>query len=1316
MSVVSQETNVQYVTDGSTAVFGVPFYFVQPQDLLVQSIDQNGIVVTYGLTTNYFVQGTTDIFGWYPNGGVVNFIQPLPANLVLLIGRSTPRIYNNLFTDGFPFTAQSVNHSYDKLTLVDQELTDVQYLGLALGPPTIDNVNYLIGNWFKNARPTLQGPYGWVCIQSGYPGPSIFEPFGWITTSPFINSEGPTPPLNPQPGNLWFDCADLQLYIWYDDGNSSQWVPVINQGEWAPITNPAGGQNNYAPINNPDFTGNIFLNGIPFAPNPTVSDGPPPTPVTGQLWFDCVGNQLYVYDDGQWVAATNPGTFAPLVNPTLGQNNYAPGINPAGGQGNYAPIDNPDFTGSIFFNGQPFTASVISTAAVPLNPTNGLLWYDCVGNQLYVFDNGQWVIANNPGVFAPLLNPVDGQNNYAAINNPNFTGTVTLNALPFVGAPQVLPYPPGEPTQGQLWFDCVGLQLYVWDDGQWVQANNQGTFAPLVNPSGGANNYAPVESPDLTGVATARTPAAGDNSNAIATTAFVDFAIASGGSSTAGVSSFNARTGTVNLTLADITGASGAPIDSPAFTGTPTAPTPAPGDSSTLLATTAFVTAEIATIPAGGVTSFNTRTGAVTLTTSDVTGVGGALVNSPVFTGLPAAPTAPFGTSTTQLATTAFVAAAMAAGSPGVTSFNSRTGPVTFQATDLTAVGGALLASPSFTGVPLAPTATPGTSTTQIASTAFVAAAIAAMPSGGVTSFNGRTGAVVLTLADITTAGGAPTASPTFTGTVTFPDTGTWNASGINVTGINASNIITGPLTASGAVNFGIPLPIASGGLGAAVTPTSGQILQTYTATQYRPVTVSGDGTISGGGILNIVGVRNTPIPTLAPGYLYYNGSAFTWSPAATGTVTSITAGNGLTGGTITSVGTIGLAAPVSIANGGTGATTAPSALTSLGAAPINSPTFTGTTTFPDGSYIVTAGANNGLASNVYGFQSSTGITIGAARTNIYPAIGGNILTLGQAGQACLLFQQSGYSPTGSIQYNSGSGNYFDIGYNCYWTGSNWMASGSSTGMIGWNAGSTEIDVFLTLGTTAGTNFTHNQVLAITHGMFTSNTPFTSQPPVAGAGQPTQYYLGGNGGNTAGSLTSVRSSNINIAVGAYFNGSNWVATNTNTGIISMDAGNVAFYQDTGITTGLTYNPTQYASVSRASGFAGPNILTGSWSPNFNFSTTAASVTYTAQSGSWARSGNIVTVSFTIQAYFSGGSGVGVITNVPFQGVSNNGCFIMLNFGGINAGSGLAGIYFPPGTNQAQVVTVSATGLSGINQSSFTPSGFNLQGTFTYQCA
>jgi len=94
-------------------------------------------------------------------------------------------------------------------------------------------------------------------------------------------------------------------------------------------------------------------------------------------------------------------------------------------------------------------------------------------------------------------------------------------------------------------------------------------------------------------------------------------------------------------------------ISSPSFSGTPTAPTPAPGANNTQLATTAFVTAALTA--SGGVSSFNGRAGAVTLLGADITGAGGALLAGPVFTGDPQAPTPAAGDNDTSIATTAFV-------------------------------------------------------------------------------------------------------------------------------------------------------------------------------------------------------------------------------------------------------------------------------------------------------------------------------------------------------------------------------------------------------------------------------------------------------------------------------------------------------------------------------------------------------------------------------------------------------------------------------------------------------------------------------------
>ena len=245
-----------------------------------------------------------------------------------------------------------------------------------------------------------------------------------------------------------------------------------------------------------------------------------------------------------------------------------------------------------------------------------------------------------------------------------------------------------------------------------------------------------TSSPNFTGVPTAPTAAVGINTDQIATCAGV---LAEVGAISSGVTTFNGRAGAVTLNAADISAAGGAPINNPSFTGIPVAPTAASGTSTQQLATTAFVSQAIAGLV--GVSSFNGRVGVVTLSLNDVTTVGGAPLASPTFTGTPAAPTAVAGTATTQLATTQFVATA----------------------------GAALLVSPNFSGTPTAPTVAQSVNNTQLATTAYVQTAIAALPTGGVSSFNTRTGAVTLNAADISAAGGAPLASPVFTGTPQAP-------------------------------------------------------------------------------------------------------------------------------------------------------------------------------------------------------------------------------------------------------------------------------------------------------------------------------------------------------------------------------------------------------------------------------------------------------------------------------------------------------------------------------------------------------------------
>lgn len=141
------------------------------------------------------------------------------------------------------------------------------------------------------------------------------------------------------------------------------------------------------------------------------------------------------------------------------------------------------------------------------------------------------------------------------------------------------------------------------------------------------NGKAGLASPTFTGTPAAPTAAADTNTTQLATTAFV----VGQASSTTPVMNGTAAIGTsLKYARADHVHASDtskAPLTSPSFTGTPTAPTATVGDNSTQIATTAFVLANSAPLA------------------------------SPSFTGVPLAPTQALGNNSTAIATTAFVIA-----------------------------------------------------------------------------------------------------------------------------------------------------------------------------------------------------------------------------------------------------------------------------------------------------------------------------------------------------------------------------------------------------------------------------------------------------------------------------------------------------------------------------------------------------------------------------------------------------------------------------------------------------------------------------------
>ena len=173
---------------------------------------------------------------------------------------------------------------------------------------------------------------------------------------------------------------------------------------------------------------------------------------------------------------------------------------------------------------------------------------------------------------------------------------------------------------------------------------------------------------------------------------------------------------------------------------------------------------------------------------------------SPIFTGVPTAPTGAAGTSNTQIATTAFVTN-----------------------------------SPALSGVPTAPTAANGTNTTQVATTAFVRNAT----NGLGTMAQQNSSAVAITGGTITglssalpvasggTGGNTAAAARTNLG---LGDIATQNANAVaftsgtisGLTSLSFTNTTSGPVVSTGgALSAVAVLPVNQGGTGAADAATA---------------------------------------------------------------------------------------------------------------------------------------------------------------------------------------------------------------------------------------------------------------------------------------------------------------------------------------------------------------------------------------------------------------------------------------------------------------------------------------------------------------
>ena len=442
-------------------------------------------------------------------------------------------------------------------------------------------------------------------------------------------------------------------------------------------------------------------------------------------------------------------------------------------------------------------------------------------------------------------------------------------------------------------------------------------------------NKANIASPAFTGVPTAPTPASSDNSTKIATTAFVQAA-------TAGI----ALQAAVD---------SKADKNSPTFTGTPTAPTPTLGDNSTKLATTAYVDAQVS---AGAADASTSSKGIVKLS-----GDLGGTATSPTVPGLllkedlSNKSNGALGTSTTlyptQNAVKTYVDAQVA--SATIVDADATTRGKIQLAGDL----GGTASSPTVPGLALKANASDVTTSLSLKedaankSNAALGTSTTLFPTQNAvkTYVDAQVSSATIVDADATTRGkiqlagdlagsatspsviklrGTPVSSvaPTTAGHVLTYDV---NGSATWAAPANAANTISGVV------------PVANGGTGLSSLTNGGAVYASSSSaltTGTLPLTAGGTGVTSQQAAINVLTGTQT-----SGRYLRSDGTDARLSAIQAADVPTL---NQSTTGTAANV-----TGTVALANGGTGATSASAALTALGAAPIASPTFTGTLTAP---------------------------------------------------------------------------------------------------------------------------------------------------------------------------------------------------------------------------------------------------------------------------------------------------------------------------------------------------------------------------------
>ena len=312
-------------------------------------------------------------------------------------------------------------------------------------------------------------------------------------------------PAGSNHGDLWWDSDEGELNVYYNDGNSSQWV-LANSGISSGPQGGVGGQGgagganvtigSTAPSNASsgdlwwdDDIGELFIyyddnSGIPSAQwveassgsnTVNISDTAPPSPNNGDLWWESDTGTLKIYyqdaDGAQWVDS-NSGILQNMTN--YWQPNFL-GIHTAGNVG----IGTTLATDKLFVGGNAIITGILTvgTSSLTLDGDNNVV---NVGTAL--------TLGHTQGIqfYSQRLHSAGFD-----VNNINASGIVTAasfygdgsNLTGVGGTVAISTTAPSSPDVGDLWWDSDTGKLAIYyqdiNSSQWVTASgNSGPTGP----------------------------------------------------------------------------------------------------------------------------------------------------------------------------------------------------------------------------------------------------------------------------------------------------------------------------------------------------------------------------------------------------------------------------------------------------------------------------------------------------------------------------------------------------------------------------------------------------------------------------------------------------------------------------------------------------------------------------------------------------------------------------------------------------------------------------------------------------------------------